>query len=361
MASSVDRPTALAKQLEELSQLMSRFSKTIDDTVATATHEMNGLLSSIKQNIEETAVAVAHDVNEWEQMKTNLSKTRLQGRVTLDVGGREFTTTVETLIREKGTFFTALFSRQWELERDEKGRIFIDRNGDLFAELLDFMRNPDEFITPDERLHLRLRNEARFYKLNSFLALPTAGEKLERERESTIFVGDYLLTAEQKLKLNEFYGKREQIWELIYLASRDGFEAVTFHRLCDNRGPTLVIVRSTGGHLFGGYAAQSWRPENSYIAAPNSFLFVLTNASGSQPTKLDCVRNEQALHGGLQHGPVFGNGNDLYISDKSNMNTGSLCRITNTSSYANVLGLNQNTFTGATTFQTSEIEVFRPT
>jgi hypothetical protein len=147
---------------------------------------MNSLIGSINENIEETAAIVTNDLNEWEQMRANLSKTCLKGKVTLGVGGREFSTTVETLTREKDTFFTALFSRQWELERDEKGRIFIDRDEDLFAEILDYMRNPDEFVVPDERLHQRLRSETRFYKLNSFLAIPTALERLERERETRV-------------------------------------------------------------------------------------------------------------------------------------------------------------------------------
>lgn len=25
-----------------------------------------------------------------------------------------------------------------------------------------------------------------------------------------------------------------------------------------NKGPTLLVVRDTGGHVFGGFAAQSW-------------------------------------------------------------------------------------------------------
>jgi hypothetical protein len=211
MASAFQRSNTLAKQFEELSQLLSNFNKTIEHAIATATHEMNSLIGSIKENIEETATIVTNDRNEWEQMRANLSKTHLKGKVTLDVGGREFSTTMDTLTREKDTFFTTLFSRQWELERDEKRRIFIDRNGDLFAEILDYMRNPDEFIVPHEQLHQCLRSETRFYKLYSFLAIPTALERLERERETRMFMGDCLLNLEQKRKLNEFYGKPDQM------------------------------------------------------------------------------------------------------------------------------------------------------
>ncbi len=42
-------------------------------------------------------------------------------------------------------------------------------------------------------------------------------------------------------------------WNLLYRGSRDGFRAVDFHSRCDKANePTLTIVKSTGGHIFGG-------------------------------------------------------------------------------------------------------------
>jgi hypothetical protein len=359
MANSLQKPDLLAKQCEELSQIVSNFNKTIADTIATATNDMNRLLTSIKQNIEETVAIAANDLNEWEQLKANLSKTRLSGRVLLDVGGREFSTMVETLTGEKDTFFTALFSKQWDLEKDEKGRIFIDRNGDLFAEILDFMRNPDEFILPDERLRKRLIGEAKFYKLKSFLEVLTEPERKEEERKAQLFINDTLLTIEQKQKLNEFYGKSDQRWELIYKATKDGFEASTFHRLCDNQGPTMVIIQSTGGYLFGGYASQSWNSAGSYTNAKDSFLFLLTNANGSPATKFLYNNNGHAFNNTPSYGPTFGNAYDLHICDKSDANNSSYCNITGAHGYPNTLGLGQGTFTGGRHFQTTEIEVFK--
>ena len=37
----------------------------------------------------------------------------------------------------------------------------------------------------------------------------------------------------------------------------NGGNASAFHKLCDNKGPTLVIVRF-GGYIFGGYTGVSW-------------------------------------------------------------------------------------------------------
>ncbi|CAF3401519.1 unnamed protein product [Rotaria socialis] len=364
MASSLQTTDKLIKQCEQLSQLVSNFNKKIEETIATASNDMNHLLASIKQNIQDTTSAVVTDLNEWEQLKRNLSKTQLKGKVQLDVGGRYFSTTVDTLTNEKDTFFTALFSKNWELEKDNEGRIFIDRNGDLFADILEFMRSPGEFILPEDRLRRRLINEAKFYKLKSFLEVLTEPERkieeaAERERQmkAALFPDDTLLTIELMQKLNEFYGKANQMWALIYKATRDGFEAATFHRLCDDQDPTIVIIRSSDGYLFGGYAAQSWNSAGNYINAINSFLFLLTNANGSQPTKFPYNNNGDGLYGHGGYGPTFGGGHDLHVCDNSNTVNNSYCNIP--SSYTSSLGLGQATFTGAHNFQTTEVEVFK--
>lgn len=64
-------------------------------------------------------------------------------KVILNVGGEKYTTSIDTLTaREQGTFFTDLFARQWQAERDSKDEsIFIDRNGKLFIHILEYLRN----------------------------------------------------------------------------------------------------------------------------------------------------------------------------------------------------------------------------
>lgn len=47
-------------------------------------------------------------------------------------------------------------------------------------------------------------------------------------------------------------------WVTCWKASKHGWEGSKFHELCDNKGPTLVIVR-VGVYIFGGYAGVSWK------------------------------------------------------------------------------------------------------
>ena len=73
-----------------------------------------------------------------------------------------------------------------------------------------------------------------------------------------LFCDGTLLSMEQQIKLNEFYGRNDQRWMLIYKATRDGFGSSDFHRCCDNQGATMTVIQSKdGGYLFGGYTSVS--------------------------------------------------------------------------------------------------------
>ena len=52
---------------------------------------------------------------------------------------------------------------------------------------------------------------------------------------------------------------------VIYRGSEDGFEALEFHRKCNNReGGTLTLYRSTQGFIFGGYTKIPWSSTNGF-------------------------------------------------------------------------------------------------
>jgi len=54
-------------------------------------------------------------------------------------------------------------------------------------------------------------------------------------------------------------------FNLLLRGSRDGFTPGDFHRLCDNKGPTVTIIKVKGnGKLIGGYCPISWHSEGQY-------------------------------------------------------------------------------------------------
>ncbi len=50
----------------------------------------------------------------------------------------------------------------------------------------------------------------------------------------------------------------------LYQATDHGFTADKFHSLCDNKGPTLTLIKTVAGHTFGGFTTVSWDKSINY-------------------------------------------------------------------------------------------------
>ena len=87
--------------------------------------------------------------------------------IKLNVGGRKFITRYTTLtgFGLAENFFIPLLSGRFPIEKDEKGYIFIDRNGLYFEQVLDFLRT-GELYCPTHLSKSRLLQEAKFYGIN---------------------------------------------------------------------------------------------------------------------------------------------------------------------------------------------------
>jgi len=106
--------------------------------------------------------------------------------------------------------------------------------------------------------------------------------------------------------------------ELLYRSSVDGKTAQSFHNKCDKKGPTIALIQckfhgASHSSIIGGFTDQSWDiNKNQHVTSSQSFIFSLTS-------KVKCPIKSNAehlaVHVGGPHGPVFGSGNDIYISD----------------------------------------------
>lgn len=64
--------------------------------------------------------------------------------------------------------------------------------------------------------------------------------------------------------LREWLKNEVLVTELLYRGSKDGFQAATFHAKCDGKGPTLGIIKSKTGQLFGFYVSINWNTAGGY-------------------------------------------------------------------------------------------------
>ena len=63
--------------------------------------------------------------------------------------------------------------------------------------------------------------------------------------------------------LREWIGNDYE-WKLLYRASEHEYKARSFHEYCDNKGPTLIVIKSSNGCVFGGYTTESWSGNSIY-------------------------------------------------------------------------------------------------
>ena len=190
--------------------------------------------------------------------------------------------------------------------------------------------------------------------------------------------------------LPESSGGKQVKLELLYRASRDGWQGQDFHSRCDSKGATVTVIKCTGGFVFGGYADVSWHSRDgdsdkkslrgkvivsNYTQSAQSFLFSLNSPSSVGPVKLPLVLppHEKSQHNAphaltgnhpkaivcnASHGPIFGGGHDLRVANCANSTTNSHTNLGHT--YQLPPGQSAQTFfTGSRHFQAAEVEVYQ--
>jgi hypothetical protein len=173
-----------------------------------------------------------------------------------------------------------------------------------------------------------------------------------------LFYDTSLVNFKQQQILNEFCGKPNQQWQLIYRGTRDGFRKGDFVRHCADQGPTMTLILANG-YLFGGYTSKNWKNSITDIwnIDPMAFLFTLTNPYQISPTKYPIKSSgERATRSSCHFGPTFGEF-DICIHPYSDNNE--VSNIGFPRNYSDITGMKTLTFTGTENFQTTEIEVYK--
>ena len=134
------------------------------------------------------------------------------------------------------------------------------------------------------------------------------------------FYSSILTSIDEKNMISNWINPFTKIkYKLLFRASQDGDSMETFHEKCDNKGPTLILIKSKKGKRFGGYNPLSWDSSYTYKNHPFTFLF-----------SLDKKKKYNLIKGYEQYSTVAGNsyfafgiGHDLYISDHCTNNINS--------------------------------------
>ncbi|CAH3165577.1 unnamed protein product [Porites evermanni] len=302
--------------------------------------------------IQREATRVRHEQESIDAMSKKLDQVHFSSTVKLNVGGQYFTTSVQTLKKDPNSMLAAMFSGKFEMKPSEDGSFFIDRDGTYFRFILNYLRN-GELILPEGATFLKeLEAEAKFYQLQGIL------DEL-KPKEPKVFEETVILTNEEHRRVMKSWlpEAMKGEWRLLFRASRDGFAASAFHSKCDNKGPTITVVKS-GGNIFGGFSENAWTSRCESVSCRHAFLFSFVNPSGLGPTKLPLISgiDPNGIVCISTLGPVFGIGNDLVISNNADESPHSNSQLGHT--YQLPPGQQSTFFTGAKNFTVTDYEVF---
>jgi len=115
--------------------------------------------------------------------------------------------------------------------------------------------------------------------------------------------------------ITNWLGDIKRTVKLLYRATRDGFNPQQFHTLCDNKGPTITLVRDDKGRCFGGYTSLSWQSEFMWKNDDTAFMF-----SFNRNKKIMTKNPSKSIYHNPGNGPTFGEGHDLLLLSGGNNN-----------------------------------------
>uniref|UniRef100_A0A3Q3B5R0 BTB domain-containing protein n=1 Tax=Kryptolebias marmoratus TaxID=37003 RepID=A0A3Q3B5R0_KRYMA len=101
--------------------------------------------------------------------QTDDNSNPIQDPVSLNVGGEIYTTTLDTLTRCRDSMLGAMFTGQIPVLRDNRGNVFIDRDGKVFRYILNFLRSSSLDLPDDFSELALLRQEADFFQIHPLL------------------------------------------------------------------------------------------------------------------------------------------------------------------------------------------------
>ncbi|XP_037534272.1 SH3KBP1-binding protein 1 [Nematolebias whitei] len=108
----------------------------------------------------------------------------------LNVGGKRFSTSRQTLTWVPDSFFSSLLSGRISTLKDETGAIFIDRDPALFAPILNFLRTK-ELYPRTINVHM-LMHEAEFYGITPLVRKLQLCDELDRSSCGNVLFNGYL-------------------------------------------------------------------------------------------------------------------------------------------------------------------------
>ena len=125
-----------------------------------------------------------------------------------------------------------------------------------------------------------------------------------------MFKNSNIIKSEEINLILSWLDKKPKKVNLLLDSNIDGDLNSTFYEKFKNKNPTMIFVKTTENLRFWGYTSVNW-PEKDFNKDDKSFLFSL-----DKKKKYRIEEKEKAIYYSNNTCFCFGNGCDLYITDK---------------------------------------------
>ncbi|TNV81601.1 hypothetical protein FGO68_gene13400 [Halteria grandinella] len=172
-------------------------------------------------------------------------------------------------------------------------------------------------IKPTQKLHQTIQKSSQF-KQQQEVHQAAVADISYTFQESKQRIDSQILNTSQIATIQGYFeqiGKPSFSASLLYRATRDGFGAINFHRKCDNKGPTLTIIKTLSDHIIGGYTNEQWDGSRECKPSYDGWLFTIAHPHPFKRKK----EIEQGIWCYPVQGPFFGELGDIAIMDYSNI------------------------------------------
>jgi hypothetical protein len=234
-------------------ELRASLDTCVTDMVATVRTQHEAALAEVaKERAEGLAEGLAEVARERAELHREIEamqthKEAQEGRVELNISGRRFETSVQTLRRVPHTFFDAYLSGRYAQDVCCDGSIFVDRDGEHFGYVLEYMRDGVVSVATQEASELdisllrALKREFGFYCI-----------ELMAEPEEVAFVIGGHCTGGKSIAELDRYDNAIGMW----LRCAPMMTARSCFGLCDVGG---MLYASGGPGAGDSYLPRIWR------------------------------------------------------------------------------------------------------
>ncbi|KAJ5067075.1 hypothetical protein M0811_13337 [Anaeramoeba ignava] len=176
--------------------------------------------------------------------------------------------------------------------------IYKKENQDLKKEIEDLKREIEKMKPVFDKYREQYQKDLEYQKQIKELRKPFSNSEIIQDIE-------YIQTLKEWINDNDFFSKMN----LGFSAKKDGFSAQNWHKAVDNKGKTLVIIKTKDNFIFGGFTQVGWQGKKGYISDSNAFIFSLRNDKGDRnPQKFTIKygKEQYAIVDDSENGPIFG-------------------------------------------------------